>query len=98
MSHTRGPWRVSDSDHEELADEFYHFISAGDGLCADEYEGFEIAGCMSIEDARVLAAASDLLDALRYVEHALPKAMGFHRELEVIRAAIAKATSESCAT
>lgn len=43
-------------------------------------------------NSRLAAAAPDLLDALKYVENALPKAMGFHRELDVIRAAINKAT------
>ena len=66
--HTKGPWRVNDDRNEGLVDDEYHFIAAGDGLCSPpKYNGFEISGCMTIHDARLIAAAPELLEALQHI-------------------------------
>lgn len=57
--HTPGPWRLDESIHAECIDDNYHFIGAGRGCTP---MGFAISGCMSIHDARVIAAAPDLLE------------------------------------
>lgn len=66
IKHTPGEWYVSDDEHGDIASDEYHFITAGAGLCSPpDYVGFEIAGCMSLADARLIAAAPRLLEALR---------------------------------
>jgi len=98
MSHTKGPWEVSDDRHKGLADTTYHFIRAGDGICADSYKGFEIAGCMSAEDARLIAAAPEMLEALKLaMEIGDGCSRGFLGKVQTqIQAAISKATEETC--
>jgi hypothetical protein len=98
MSHTPGPWQVSDALHEGLADTEYHFVRAGDGICGKPYEGFEIAGCMSAEDARLIAAAPEMLEALKLaMEIGDGCSRGFLGEVQTkIQAAISKATEEAC--
>jgi hypothetical protein len=62
---TAGPWLVSDAEHEGIADDDYHFIRAGDGIYGStEYTGFEISGLMNVHEARLIAAAPDLLEAV----------------------------------
>jgi hypothetical protein len=99
MSHTKGPWEVSDYRHEGLADTEYHFIRAGDGICAEPYKGFEIAGCMSAEDARLIASAPCLLEALQIIVGDIlqvPRDLTREQKLKIARAAISKATEEAC--
>lgn len=66
---TPGPWFVSDNHsevNEKLSDKGYHFISTESGFYSDEHDsGFELAGCISIADANLIAAAPDLLEALQ---------------------------------
>lgn len=72
---TPGPWRVSDDNYtfQHVAHDFYHQISAGCGYLNErEGMGFSLSGPMSIHDANLIAAAPELLEALRqlrdYVE------------------------------
>jgi len=82
-----------------LSDE-YHSISGGCGFLPDDdtERGFGLCGFMRIDDARLIAAAPELLAALIRVERV---ARGYtpsaQRELRLddIRAAIAKATGSA---
>jgi len=98
IRHTPGPWRVSDDDEGNggIADDWYHFIEAGAGLCSPpKYLGFEISGCMSMQDARLIAAAPELLEALQMITDRAEEWINLNLDDEVgnkARAAIAKAT------
>lgn len=67
---TPGPWFVSDNNsevNEKLSDKGYHFISTESGFYSDEHDsGFELAGCISIADANLIASAPDLLESLQW--------------------------------
>lgn len=80
---TPGPWFVSDNHsevNEKLSDKGYHFISTESGFYSDEHDsGFEIAGCISIADANLIAAAPDLLEALQDI---VRSSQAFHSALE----------------
>ncbi len=59
MAHTPGPWREVETS---VTDDKYRTIEAGDGLTG---RGFHICGFMSPADSRLIAAAPDLLAALK---------------------------------
>lgn len=59
--HTEGPWRLDGPEYEGVASDDYHLIDAGRGY---HPYGFGLSGCMSLADARLIAAAPDMLDAL----------------------------------
>jgi hypothetical protein len=61
---TPGPWRVADADHEGIADDDYKFIAAGSECYGHGEGGFEIAGYMGTANARLIAAAPELFEAL----------------------------------
>lgn len=67
MSHTPGPWILDSPAYGEMVDRDYHFIDAGCGYCGDGEDGFGLRGYMSLADARLIAAAPDLLEALKLV-------------------------------
>ena len=95
--YVKGPWILDDGSHDDLVDAEYHFIDAGSGCIATDDPGFGIAGCMSIHDARLMAAAPDLLEALQDLIGWVPSSSHWHTDapmktLERARAAIAKAT------
>ncbi|MER5065267.1 hypothetical protein KDV25_19375 [Morganella morganii] len=64
---TPGPWEITDyvESNRYTASETYHHIGAGKWF-HDDYSntGFGLSGYMSIHDARLIAAAPDLLEAL----------------------------------
>lgn len=94
--YVKGPWILDDGSHDDLVDAEYHFIDAGSGCIATDDPGFGIAGCMSIHDARLMAAAPDLLEALQAITDQL-ECIGDTRPhkdgqfIEAARAAISKA-------
>lgn len=61
--HTPGPWRVLTKEEFKHTDDKYHCIIALDGPKSNA-PGFSITGCISIHDARLIAAAPDLLQTL----------------------------------
>jgi hypothetical protein len=62
MSHTPGPW--SENINDQTAND-YHTIAGGIGYHMEGKDpGIWLAGCMSQADARLIAAAPDLLEAL----------------------------------
>ena len=64
---TPGPWEITDyvESNRYTASETYHHIGAGKWF-HDDYSntGFGLSGYMSIHDARLIAAAPELLEAL----------------------------------
>lgn len=90
---TPAPWRVDDQDptFHGVASDTYHQIKAGAGyLVGGENKGFGLSGIMSIHDANLIAAAPELLEALKDALHAYDK-HGEHSEWDFARSAIAKA-------
>ncbi|HCR4030167.1 TPA: hypothetical protein OOF45_000133 [Morganella morganii] len=64
---TPGPWEITDDveSNRHTASNTYHHIGAGKWFHDDfSNTGFGISGFMSIHDAKLIAAAPDLLDAL----------------------------------
>jgi hypothetical protein len=59
MSHTSGPWRQFKPLDD---DDDYREIAGGNGFTPN---GFSVTGFVSEDDARLLAAAPDLLEACR---------------------------------
>lgn len=94
--HTPGPWAVR--DHEDTDDDFT--------ICGPEEEvitfidGTDLLGNVlprAAHDARLIAAAPLMLDALRKVEQTLGQMTngGMYDEFIAVRAAIAAATEEA---
>lgn len=77
---TPGPWKV-DTDFK-LQEEDYHKISIGSTK--------EISGCISMADARLIAASPDMIEALQLV---LKTGNGPLETFVKIKAAISKATN-----
>lgn len=71
--HTPGPWRQFAQNIEDENDPDYRSISAGSGLFLHR-TGFEITGFISEADARLIAAAPELLEACRLVLDAIEQA------------------------
>lgn len=62
--HTPGPWVLDPPRMAGLNDHEYHTIEAGDGVSVEgRFKGFTTSSFMSIEDARLIAAAPELLKA-----------------------------------
>ena len=92
--HTPGPWVIIPPDHEDLRPKWYVEKPDGKdvaGYCiADVYETEEGEGK---DNARLIAAAPDMLDELKSILKVLEaRKIGLHRQ-ETIRQVIAKATS-----
>jgi hypothetical protein len=90
IKHTPGPWEVRSDDSGQ-----HHWITpvvgGGYGCAGDRY--MAVSGCIDVNDARLIAAAPDLLAALQGVVRVADRATD---EFDAARAAIAKATgSES---
>ena len=81
-AHTPGPWVI------EWADGSYQIEAAS----TDEPGTIHlVAGLVSLNDTRLIAAAPELLEALKDCRRAL-EVSGYTGELAVVDAAIAKAT------
>ncbi len=101
MTITPGPWKLkfepigNPADHSDFP--FAHFLAGKD----DEWDevsntGFHLAGIMNEDDARLMAAAPDLLEALLMVRHQNGNNQHFPCEsMTVLNAAILKATGRS---
>lgn len=96
--HTPGPWRERAPNIDGEVDEHYREITAGVGHFPDERgeSGFKLTSFISPADARLIAAAPDLLEALKDAANELwsvPAASTM--VLNKVRAAIAKAEGRS---
>lgn len=87
--HTPGPWEIKAFD-----DGTQHYItpvaSNGSGWVGDRY--MRVGGCIDIHDARLMAAAPELLAALQGVLRVADRTTD---EFDAARAAIAMATGVS---
>lgn len=85
--HTPGPWHLDPPSHAGVIESDYHAVQIG--AC----ESNVISGFMSLEDARLIAAAPDMLASLRQVEAEMRAGLGssFGETREQVRRAIAKA-------
>lgn len=103
---TKGPWRLDDETaHAGLIEGDYHFVDAGDGFHGGGDHGFGLCGLMSVGDARLVAAAPDLAEALEALLTEHMDLAGRAGELEwaeaepspvlAARAALAKARGEA---
>jgi hypothetical protein len=95
--HTPGPWRLDDGSSPGTADlvaSNYHFVDAGCGFHVEGHRdrGFSIAGVLSTADARLIAAAPELLAALQAVVLVADRKTA---EFDLAHAAIAKATGSA---
>ncbi len=91
MKHTPGPWRISDARSTKVV-----LIDDAKGQAVGELVWADVR---NPADARLIAAAPDLLEALEKTESALARCIGPHKSeegdrhpaLAQARAAIAKA-------
>lgn len=70
MSHTKGPWILDEAyGNPEILHGGYHAITAGQGFYGggERDTGFELSAFMKIEDARLIAAAPELLESLERI-------------------------------
>lgn len=67
MKHTPGPWSEYVRVINGECDETYRTIEAGAGFFDKEERGFALTGFISEADARLIAAAPDMLDELRHL-------------------------------
>ena len=97
-AHTPGPWSLDDAIHDHVKADDYHSIDAGQGFTP---QGFGLQGMMSLANARLIAAAPELLAALIVAEsflsiavpeRAIDRNEAVREVLPQVRAAIAKAT------
>ena len=66
---TPGPWRVDDEIHQNVVESDYHVIDGGAGFHGGPAEGFSAIGFMSVANARLIAAAPNLAEALEPFAH-----------------------------
>lgn len=110
-AHTPGPWRLQNRPYEN-GDPYFH-IDAGcgfyplDAITRAREGGFGITGILSEADARLIAAAPELLEAVKFaLRVAEGEGWDAHMEVECngtlavryMRDAIAKAQGSSPAT
>jgi hypothetical protein len=96
MAHTLGPWRIDDKTGAVVAD----YPTGHDGLDNLEYYGGHLV-CESIrwgDNRKIIASAPELLDAVKcalgYLTGNMDGSMDLGDPVEMLRAAIAKATGE----
>lgn len=91
-AHTPGPWWLrQDHTPADPYGHYHHTIEAGHGYSGN---GFNLGGIVSPADARLIAAAPDLLEALRWIAECAAADGNADIEREAL-AAIAKASSRT---
>ena len=92
--HTPGPWMFECEDVGTYGSNFWLESEAGEEIICEsenEYQGVLIKGNDFVANARLLAAAPDMLDALKAAAHVLP----LGEEYDAVVEAIAKAKGET---
>jgi hypothetical protein len=101
MAHTPGPWFVDQDMREGMEWNNHIYGSNGDCVCFMAHDGNDPSNAIGLANARLIAAAPDLLEALtdmlsgwRYIRatHGDLYGVGWDRAEEKANAAIAKAT------
>jgi hypothetical protein len=92
MSHTPAPWTVSELYAGGQVSEYHIFIEPGVAVIERKVEGKDQC---DMADARLIAAAPDLLEALKAVVSAWETGKPYVNEMGAARAAIARATGEA---
>ena len=98
--HTPGPWFIERRTHDNETTYYWVTASDGHGWSVDRY--MSVSGCIDEHDARLIAAAPELLEALKEAHNALelfasdesPSGQIAVAAVMQARAAIAKATGE----
>jgi hypothetical protein len=93
--HTPGPWQAHRLDDFSSAVHSRAWEGDPSKLSVCDGHSVEVTSKQHEADARLIAAAPELLAALRRAEHAMSvvAAVGISEALEVVRAAIQKATN-----
>lgn len=105
VRHTPAPWTLDREGLSGLFEPGYHYITAGKGFPEDKANGpgFELSGCMSLADARLIATAPEMFQEIgrmiSILENAIPRLQSVHallaRELEMdlmrLRSVLSKA-------
>lgn len=91
--HTPGPWRILPTSRPSQ-----FLVVAGDDKM-DRHNGDSFSLQFKTANARLIAAAPDMLEALKAIESAYDTEIGWQdqvaRQIHAVRAAIAKATGET---
>lgn len=89
MSHTPGPWVLTNEPYEDGTP--YYIIKAGQGLWGEEPgDGFTLREIMCAADAHLIAAAPEMLEILQRISVSYP---GYIPDfVEAVVAVINKAT------
>ena len=101
--HTPGPWFIERRTRDNETPYYWVTASEGNGWANDRY--MSVSGCIDEHDARLIAAAPELLEAclamIEWDDRENDHAVDFHKRMELCelafqkaRAASAKATGE----
>ena len=92
--HTPGPWFIKRRTYDN--ETTYYRVTASDGQGWSDNRYMSVSGCIDEHDARLIAAAPELLEAveaaMKLIERVMPIVGDVTRKA---RAAIAKATGEN---
>ena len=88
MTHTPGPWRLGRSGTTVVCDTEIPQWKTGDPGSLEAYGGHLVGESMTLVNARLIAAAPELLEAL---ETMVAGRIEWEASLDIARAAIAKA-------
>ena len=92
--HTPGPWFIERRTYDNETTSYRVTASDGHGWSGNRY--MAVSGCIDEHDARLIAAAPELLEALAEISLCSQSSMSSKEECgRIARAAIAKATGEN---
>lgn len=86
-THTPGPWHIAAAQDRT----YPHAIESRDS----SFDGFQLARCVNPADARLIAAAPAMLEALRDLVEVTPETYDTRHEIAAARDAIAAAQGDA---